>query len=99
MRKFIKRVFFNKNGPYFWIFKKLRRLKMSRTKKVKSTGRFGSRYGLSIRQRVLDVELKQKGWHQCPKCAKNRVKRVSSGIWQCRSCNVKFAGKAYTLRG
>ncbi|MBI2671069.1 50S ribosomal protein L37ae [Candidatus Woesearchaeota archaeon] len=70
---------------------------MPKTKKVKSTGRFGSRYGLSIRQRVLDVEEKQRGWHECPYCSKKRVKRVAAGIWQCRSCNVKFTGKAYAI--
>lgn len=70
---------------------------MPKTKKVKSAGRFGSRYGLRIRQRVIDVEEKQKGWHKCPYCSKLRVKRVSAGIWKCRSCDVKFAGKAYNF--
>ncbi len=70
---------------------------MSGTKKVKSAGRFGSRYGRSIRQKVVDVEKKQRGWHKCPYCSKLRVKRVSAGIWHCRSCNVKFAHKAYTI--
>ena len=70
---------------------------MTGTKKVKSAGRFGPRYGLSIRQRVIDVESKQKGWHKCPYCNKKRVKRLAAGIWQCKSCEVKFTGKAYHL--
>ncbi len=69
---------------------------MTGTKKVKSAGRFGSRYGLSIRQKIIDVENKQKGWHKCPYCNKKRVKRISTSIYQCKSCNVKFTGKAYT---
>lgn len=70
---------------------------MSGTKKIKSAGRFGSRYGRSIRQKIVDVEQKQKGWHKCPYCNKLRVKRLSVGIWECRSCDVKFAQKAYEI--
>lgn len=68
---------------------------MTGTKKVKSAGRFGSRYGLAIRQKVIDVESKQKRWHKCPYCSKKRVKRISTSIYECKSCNVKFTGKAY----
>ena len=70
---------------------------MSRgTKKVKSAGRFGARYGLRIRRRFTDVEVRQKARHACPSCQMGRVKRVSTGIWQCRKCEYKFAGGAYT---
>ena len=65
-------------------------------KKTKSAGRYGSRYGRKKRSKVASVESKQKGWHKCPYCNKDRVKRVSTGIWQCRKCNTKFAGGAYT---
>jgi large subunit ribosomal protein L37Ae len=67
------------------------------TKKVSTAGRFGSRYGKKIRQRIVDIEKKQRGWQKCPYCHKNRVKRVSKGIWQCRSCNTKFTGRAYEV--
>lgn len=67
------------------------------TKKVYTAGRFGARYGKKIRQQVIDIEKKQKGWHKCPYCTKNRVKRVSKGIWQCRSCKAKFANRAYEM--
>ncbi len=69
---------------------------MGRTKKVKSAGRFGSRYGKKVRSKIIDVESKQKGWHKCPFCNADKVKRVSVGIWQCRKCDIKFAGRAYT---
>jgi large subunit ribosomal protein L37Ae len=32
---------------------------------------------------------------RCPGCGKNQVKRISLGIYQCKKCNHKFAGKAY----
>ncbi len=68
---------------------------MARTRKVKSTGRFGVRYGKTIRQRVLAVEKKQKQKQKCPYCNAFKVKRIASGIWHCKKCDNKFTGKAY----
>ncbi|MBS3156332.1 50S ribosomal protein L37ae [Candidatus Woesearchaeota archaeon] len=62
-----------------------------------TAGRFGSRYGRKIRHIVSEVEKKLRAWHKCPYCKKLKVKRESSGIWVCRSCNSKFTGKAYTV--
>ena len=70
---------------------------MTKTKKVGSTGRFGARYGIIIRRKVGDVEKVQKSWFKCPSCNAKRVKRISTGIWQCRKCQVKFASKAYSM--
>jgi len=70
---------------------------MSKTKKVGSAGKFGARYGRKIRQRVSEVEKKQKSLYTCPNCHKLKVKRLSSGIWLCKKCNTKFTGKAYSL--
>lgn len=70
---------------------------MTSTKKVGSTGRFGVRYGLTIKQKVLAVEKKQKSKFECPSCAKLSVKRVAKGIWSCRKCNHKFAGGTFYL--
>ena len=67
------------------------------TKKVGTTGRFGARYGRKLRGRVAEIEKKSKGKHKCPYCNKLKVKRLAAGIWQCKSCNVKFTGKAYTM--
>ncbi len=66
-----------------------------KTKKVKTTGRFGARYGVGVRKRVLKVELKQKQKHQCPYCGFSTVKRLAPGIFRCKKCNSKFAGGAY----
>jgi len=72
------------------------------TKKVKSAGRYGSRYGVGIRKRVVEVESQQKAKHTCPKCHFPKVKRISRGIFRCKKCNLKFAGGTYvpsTLSG
>lgn len=66
-----------------------------RTKKVSMTGRFGPRYGVSIRRRVLEVETRMRGRHICPKCAAKALSRVSTSIWECRKCSYKYAGGAY----
>ncbi len=66
---------------------------MGRTKKVGFTGKYGARYGRKIRQRLLKIGPNKK--HTCPNCAKTAVTRQASGIWVCRACGLKFAGKAY----
>ena len=65
------------------------------TKKVGSTGRWGARYGLKIRKSVLKIEQIQRNKHKCPFCEKLTVKRLASGIWFCKACESKFAGRAY----
>jgi large subunit ribosomal protein L37Ae len=74
---------------------------MGNTKKVGSTGRFGSRYGVGIRKRILKVEKNQNQKHTCPSCGKNKVTRKAKGIFKCK-CGHTFAGGAYlpeTLSG
>jgi len=70
---------------------------MAGTKKVGTAGRFGARYGSRIRHQVSEIEKKQRQRFLCPSCFHTQVKRLASGIWQCRKCSTKFAGKAYTL--
>jgi len=65
------------------------------TKKVWSTGRYGARYGKKIKRRVIDIERKQKIKHKCPRCDNLAVKRLFSGVWQCKKCNAKLTGRAY----
>jgi len=67
------------------------------TKKVSTTGRFGSRYGKRIRELVVAVEKKQRKRQKCPYCKKNAVKRIAKGIWGCKSCKKTFSGGAYYL--
>ena len=65
-------------------------------KKTKENARFGSKYGTKIRKRVLKVERKYKFIKQvCPYCGTKKVKRLSTGIFECNNCGKKFAGGAY----
>ncbi|MFH1445241.1 MAG: 50S ribosomal protein L37ae [Nanoarchaeota archaeon] len=68
---------------------------MTKTKKVGSAGRFGIRYGRKIRQRLIKVEKELKAKHKCPSCLKPGLKREKAGIWVCKKCGLKIAGKAY----
>ena len=70
---------------------------MSSTKTVKSTGRFGVRYGLTLRHRVLEIEKTQKKKQKCPYCGRLKAKRISFGIFKCGKCDAKFTGKAYEV--
>lgn len=66
-----------------------------RTKKVGSSGRFSSRYGVKSRTMIREVESQQKKRHACPRCGKNAVQRTSTSIWECSKCGNIFAGGAY----
>ena len=66
------------------------------TEKVGSAGRFGTRYGVVVRNRVRNIDKMRTADHECPRCHRNGVNRVSSGIWQCRTCDAKFAAGAYS---
>jgi large subunit ribosomal protein L37Ae len=67
-----------------------------RTKKVGVAGRYGARYGVRIRKQITAVEVAKNQSYECPRCRHEAVKRVSTGIWMCRRCDLKFAGGAYT---
>ena len=70
----------------------------TKLKKIKSAGRFGARYGRSIKSKLVKVEEKQRKKQKCPYCKKLGVKRLSSGIWKCSKCNKKFASDVYYLK-
>jgi large subunit ribosomal protein L37Ae len=69
----------------------------TKTKKAKAAGRFGARYGRSVRTKLASVESKQRVKQKCPYCGKLGVKRVSKGIWKCSKCDKKFASDIYYL--
>ncbi|MFH1978137.1 MAG: 50S ribosomal protein L37ae [Candidatus Aenigmatarchaeota archaeon] len=68
---------------------------MAKTKKVLSAGKYGVRYGRKMRQKIIKVDVDFKKKHACPSCLKTVLKRESSGIWACKKCGLKMAGKAY----
>ena len=69
----------------------------TKSKKSKSAGRFGSRYGKRVRTKLVKVESKQRVKQTCPFCERKGVKRVSKGIWKCKKCDKKFASNTYYL--
>jgi large subunit ribosomal protein L37Ae len=69
---------------------------MGRTKEVGIVGRYGARYGSSIRKKVKEILERRYSDHKCNFCGTvGRVYRISSGIWECKKCNTKWAGGAY----
>ena len=66
-----------------------------KTKKAKSAGRFGARYGKKVRSKLVEVEVKQRVRQKCPYCGKAGVKRLSKGIWHCEKCGKKFASLTF----
>lgn len=69
---------------------------MTRTKKVKASGRYGVRYGARLRKRIREIDATVKVLHRCPRCKQMRVKQQSVGIWECRKCGYTFTGGAWT---
>ncbi|MEM1532890.1 MAG: 50S ribosomal protein L37ae [Desulfurococcaceae archaeon] len=72
---------------------------MGRTKVVKIAGRYGARYGSTLRKKVRDILMKRYSAHNCPFCAsRGTVYRISTGLWKCGKCGNTWAGGAYTPR-
>lgn len=70
---------------------------MGKTKKVGIAGKWGTRYGASIRKQAKKVELLQRAKYICPFCGVQNVKRRSHGIWECKSCSKTMSGGCWTL--
>ncbi|MEM2943349.1 MAG: 50S ribosomal protein L37ae [Methanomassiliicoccales archaeon] len=66
------------------------------TKKVGTAGRFGARYGVRVRKLYKEIEKLSKSRYECPNCHHISVRRVASGVWACRHCEIKFAAGAYS---
>merc|ERR1711878_23262 len=68
-----------------------------RTKKVGVTGKYGTRYGASLRKTVKKMEISQHSKYTCTFCGKDSMKRHCVGIWQCKvkNCRMKVAGGAW----
>lgn len=69
-----------------------------RTKKVGICGKYGTRYGSSLRKVVKKIEVSQHAKYNCAFCGKDSVKRTVTGIWNCKSCHKVVAGGAYLLK-
>ncbi|KAG6420263.1 hypothetical protein SASPL_116786 [Salvia splendens] len=68
-----------------------------RTKKVGIVGKYGTRYGASLRKQIKKMEVSQHSKYFCEFCGKYAVKRQAVGIWGCKDCGKVKAGGAYTM--
>ena len=66
-----------------------------RTQKAGATGRFGPRYGVSVRRNAGMAMKKKSSKYTCPVCHYKQVTRQSVGIWSCGKCGHTFAGGAW----
>jgi large subunit ribosomal protein L37Ae len=66
------------------------------TEKAGTAGRYGARYGVVVRKLTKDIEKIERSRSECPTCHHQSVKRVASGVWECRHCDAKFAAGAYS---
>ena len=70
---------------------------MATKEKIGSVKRFGARYERKPKEKFAKIEKEQRKLHKCPYCNYVKVKRVAVGIWFCKKCKAKFAGKAYSV--
>lgn len=60
-------------------------------------GKYGTRYGASLRKQIKKMEITQHAKYTCSFCGRDAVKRKSVGIWECRGCKKVVAGGAWVL--
>ena len=65
-----------------------------RTQKAGATGRFGARYGVSVR-RNAGMAMKKKMLVHTARYVNTEGNRKSVGIWSCGKCGHTFAGGAW----
>ena len=63
-----------------------------RTQKTGATARYGSRYGVSVRQRAGKALSRLHRKYTCPSCQYQKVTRQAAGILSCKKCGHTFAG-------
>lgn len=66
-----------------------------RTRKVGIVGKYGTRYGASLRKMVKKMEITQHAKYTCTFCGKDAMKRSCVGIWSCKRCKRVVAGGAW----
>ncbi len=68
-----------------------------RTRKAGVTGKYGVRYGATLRKSIKKMEITQHATYTCTFCGKDAVKRTAVGIWHCKACKKTTAGGAWTV--
>ncbi|XP_043845775.1 60S ribosomal protein L37a-like [Dromiciops gliroides] len=69
---------------------------VKRTKKVGIVGKYGTRYGASLRKMVKKIEISQHAKYTCSFCGETKIKRWAVGIWHCGSCMQTVVGGTWT---
>jgi len=69
----------------------------AKTKKIKASGKFGSRVGTLARKEYNAIEAQQRKVQKSPFHPKGRAVRIAAGIWKCLKTGKVFAGPAYYL--
>ena len=62
-----------------------------------TAGKYGTRYGASLRKESKKMEISQRARYTCTFCGKDSVKRTAVGIWECKACRKTVAGGAWTV--
>ena len=68
-----------------------------RTKKVGIVGKWGTKFGATLRKIVKKFEITKKAKYLSPFSGKECVRREAVGIWKCKQTGRKIAGGAWTL--
>jgi large subunit ribosomal protein L37Ae len=55
-------------------------------------------YGSSVRKKYTKTFKLLKQKRQCPNCGAIKIKRLSTGIWKCYSCDFTVTGGAYDVK-
>jgi len=67
----------------------------SHTKKVGSLGRYGTRVGRKLRNEAVKIEVEAKKKSKCPSCARGKLRRTKSGVWECKTCSHTFTAGSH----
>ena len=65
-------------------------------RKTRLGGGLSTRYGTAPRRRHIDILVRLRKKHECPKCKVRATRRLSVGLCQCRRCDNQFTGGAYS---
>ncbi len=69
----------------------------SKTKKIRSAGKFSSSGGTNVRKIFNTIETEQRKVQKSPFHPTGKAKRIAAGIWRCVKTGKVFAGPAYYL--
>ncbi|XP_016837946.2 60S ribosomal protein L37a isoform X1 [Nasonia vitripennis] len=87
----------NGNNKILDFQRHLYKIMAKRTKKVGITGKYGTRYGASLRKMVKKMEITQHSKYTCTFCGKEAMKRSVVGVWSCKRCKRTVAGGAWVF--